>query len=167
MLKKIVLLALLLVPMGAIAQQQIAYFTYSEVIMAMPETAAMQDSLMKTQAAIEAELQVLEEEYSKKYTSFMEDFNTLVDAIKTRRQQEIQDIQERAVTFQQQSQQQLQQLQQQLLMPIQQKIQDALNAVATEQNYLYVLEIGSGSILYTSPSAPDATPLVMRKLGLQ
>ena len=165
MLKKIVLFACLLFSVGAFAQDKIAYFNSAEVIQAMPEFVTMQDSLQKTQAAVEAEMKVLEEEYSKKYTAFMAEGEGLVESIKVRRMQEIQDIAQRAETFQQQSQQQMQQLYEQLMTPIQQKVREVLTVVGTENNYTYILE--ATSILFVNPSAPNATPQVKAKLGLQ
>ena len=165
MLKKILLFAGLLLSVGAFAQDKIAYFNSAEVITAMPEYVAMQDSLQKTQAAVEAEMKVLEEEYNKKYTAFMAEGEGLVESIKVRRMQEIQDIAQRAEVFQQQSQQQMQQLYELLLTPIQQKVRDTLKVVGTENNYTYILE--AGSLLFVSPSAPNATPLVKAKLGLK
>ncbi|GHT76607.1 hypothetical protein AGMMS50262_15260 [Bacteroidia bacterium] len=166
MSKKIVLFAgLLLFSAGAFAQDKIAYFNSTEVITAMPEFTAMQDSLQKTQNVIEAEMKILEEEYNKKYTAFMSEAEGLVESIKVRRMQEIQDIAARAETFQQQSREQFLQLQEQLLTPIKQKVQDTLKAVGTENNYTYILEIGQ--VLYFSPSAANATPQVKAKLGLK
>jgi outer membrane protein len=167
MLKKIVLVALIFVSMGAMAQDKIAYLHSTEVIMAMPETAAMQAEIEKTQAAMQAEMQILNEEYQKKYTAFMEEGEGLVESIKLRRLQEIQDLEGRMVTFQEQSREQLQMLHQQLITPIHQKVQEAMSAVAEEQGYMYILGTDQGTILYVSPSAPDATPLVKAKLGLQ
>lgn len=166
MFKKIVLFALLLLPIGVFAQEKIAYFNSAEVIMAMPEYTQMQDSLQKTQEAIKAEMSILEEEYSKKYQAFMAESENLVESIKVRRMQEIQDIEQRAANFNEQSQQQLQQLYEKLITPIQQKVKDAIQSVGAENNYTYILEAGA-TVLYVSPSAPDATPLVKKKLKLQ
>jgi outer membrane protein len=166
MLKKIVLFALLFVSMGAIAQEaKIAYVNYSEIITAMPEYLQLQDSLQKTKEAIEAELKILEEEYNKKYTAFMAESETLVESIRIRRLQEIQDIEQRAQTFNQQSQQNLQQLQQNLFIPIQQKVKEAIEAVGGESNFAYIME--GTALLYINPQSIDATPLVKKKLGLK
>ncbi|MDR0682319.1 MAG: OmpH family outer membrane protein [Dysgonamonadaceae bacterium] len=164
MFKKIVLFAILLLPVGTFAQEKIAYFNSAEVITTMPEYTQMQDSIQKTQAAVQSELLILEEEYKKKYEAFMADADKLVETIKVRRMQEIQDIEQRAATFQEQSQKQLQQLYEQLLAPIQQKVREAIQTVGVENNFTYILD--AVSLLYYSPSASDATPLVKKKLGI-
>ena len=167
MLKRIVLFALLFVSMGAMAQDvsKIAYFNSGEVITIMPEYLQMQDSLQKEQAAVEAEMKVLEEEYGKKYAALMAEGDTLIESIKVRRLQEIRDIEERAGNFSQQSQQQLQQLQQNLFIPIQQKVRIALEEVGVENGFAYILD--AVNLLFVNPSSTDATPLVKAKLGLK
>lgn len=166
MFKKIVLFTLLFIPVSLLAQEKIAYFNSGEVIMAMPEYTQMQDSLQKTQEAFRKEMSSMEDEYSKKYQAFMAEADGLVESIKVRRMQEIQDIEQKASNFNEQSQQQLQQLYEQLMTPIQQKIREAIQTVGAENNYTYILEAGA-TVLYVSPTATDATPLVKKKLGLQ
>jgi outer membrane protein len=168
MLKKNLLFALLLIPAMAFAQesQKIAYFKFYDVLTALPEYIQMQDSLKKQAAVFQSEMEILNEEYTKKTTAFQEQQETLVELIKARKIQEIEDLRERAVTFQQQAQQQQEQLQQALFAPIQTKILKAVEEVGTENHFAYILE-GSNGLLYISPQSPDATPLVRTKLGLK
>ncbi|MDR0507373.1 MAG: OmpH family outer membrane protein [Dysgonamonadaceae bacterium] len=165
MLKKIVLFALVLFTTGAFAQEKIAHINAGEVITAMPEYTQMQDSLQKTQSAIEAELKGMEEEYNKKYTALMEEGDKLIESIKIRRMQEIKDIEERAQNYQRESQSQLQQLQQLLFAPVQQKFKSAVEAIGEENGFTYIMDVST--ILYVNPKSVDATPLVKKKLGLK
>ncbi|MDR1683184.1 MAG: OmpH family outer membrane protein [Candidatus Symbiothrix sp.] len=164
MLKKILLVALLFLPFGAFAQDKIAYCNSSEVILNMPEYKQMQDSLKITQEAIKADIATMEEEYSRKYEAFMKEGENLIETIKIRRMQEIRDLEQRAATYNEQSQQMLQQLYEQLLLPIQQKVKDAIQAVGAENNFLYIVD--AATLLYVNPSASNATDLVKKKLDL-
>lgn len=167
MFKKILLFALILIPTITFAQesQRIAYFNSAEVITAMPEYAAMSDSLQRQADIFRAEMEVLNEEYTKKVTAFQQQQDTLVESIRVRRLQEIQDLDERAQTFQMQARQSAEQLQQSLFVPIQEKVMKAVSDVGTENQYTYILD--AGSLLYVSPQGLDATSLVKKKLGLQ
>jgi outer membrane protein len=166
MLKKFALFALLLVSAGAFAQEiKIAYLNSADIITAMPEYTLLQDSLQKFQTAVTEELKIMEEEHSRKYTALMNESETLPDAIKTRRLQDIQDIEQRAQNFQQDSQQRLRQLQESLFAPIQQKVKTAIDAIGEENSFTYILE--AGSLLFINPqTGVDATALVKKKLGL-
>ena len=164
MLKKIALFALLLLPLGAFAQEKIAYFNPMEIYVIMPEYKQMQDSLQKTSAEMEKEMEILREEYNKKYQAFMNESEGLIESIRIRRLQEIQSLEERATLNNEQFQQALMQLQQSLSAPVKKKMTDAIQAVGAANNFLYILD---GSVLlYWSPNAIDATPLIQKYLKL-
>jgi outer membrane protein len=169
MYKKIVLFALMLIPVSIFAQesQRIAHVNYAEVINVMPEVALLQDSLKKSSDALVAELQVMRDEYNTKLAAYVEQQNTLVESIKLRRQQDIADLEERMGNFQQYAQNVQEQLQQNLFAPIQEKLQKAINDVATENHYTYVFNNQPQILLFVSPKGIDATPLVKTKLGLK
>jgi len=147
------------------SQVRIAYVNYSEIIKIMPEYIHVQDSVKKAQAALQNEMNILEEEYKKKYNSFVNESNNLVESVKMRRMQEIKDISDRAELFHDQSQKQLQQTYERLLAPIQKKVQEAIRTVGDEHNFIYILE--ETGLLYVNPSAINATPLVKQKLKLK
>ena len=70
----------------------------------------------------------------------------------------------RSARGQQQAQQLYQQKQQELIAPIQKKAIEAVNAVAKEHGYGYVL---TKEALLVSPPAEDMLPLVKAKLGIR
>lgn len=73
--------------------------------------------------------------------------------------------QQKIADFEQKSQQQIYQKSEELLAPIQQKIQDAIDAVAKDQGYAYVFDASLGVLLYADP-ANDITALVRANLGM-
>jgi outer membrane protein len=165
MLKKIVLFALLLIPAMGFAQEKIAYFKPSDVIPAMPEYTQMLDSLKKSEAALQAELETMADEYTKKVTAFSEQQASLAESIKTVRLKEIERIRESTETFQRQAMQIQDDLQKTLYAPIDAKIRKALQEIGTENHFAYI--VNAELMLYISPQSPDATPLVKAKLGLK
>ena len=142
-----------------------AYLNSADVFMAMPEYKQMQASLESSQAGFQAELKSMSDEYSKKLSDYISQQNSLDENTKVRRQQELQDLQQRVENFQQSAAQQQDELQQKLLAPIQDKLQRAINDAGNENNFLYITNYQA--CRYVSPSATDATPFVKRKLGLQ
>jgi len=166
MLKKIVLLAFLCLPLGMMAQEvKIAHVNTQDVFSAMPETAAATTELDNLNQKITADLQSMQDEYNKKYTDFMQASDTLVQSIKIRRMQEIEDLKNRIETAYQQGDQDMAKRKNELQAPIIQKIQAAIKSVGDEQGYTYIMEMGA--FMYISPKAVDATPLVKAKLGLK
>ena len=166
MLKKIVLFAFLCLPLGMIAQEaKIAYVNSMEIFNTMPETSAAETELANLNQSLRADLQRMQEEYNKKYTEFMQQQDTLIQSIKIRRMQEVEDIKNRLETFYEQAEQEMAKKRNDLNAPIVQKIQSAIKVVGEEQGYTYMMEMGG--FLYVSPKAIDATSIVKAKLGLK
>jgi outer membrane protein len=167
MIKKFVLFALLLIPALGYAQQAqlIAYVKYDEIIPLMPEYTQMMDSLEKEQKVYAAEIQDMQTEYTKKYEDFIDKQETLVESIKAKRLQEIEDYRQRTVNYQQQAQQNLEQLNRTILSSIVEKLNKVLEQIGTENHYAYILD--AQAMHFISPQSPNATPLVKAKLGLK
>ena len=166
MLKKIVLLSFLCLPLGMMAQEvKIAHVNSMEIFGAMPETSAAETELANLNQSIRAELQGMQEEYNRKYADFMQQSDSLVQSIKIRRMQEIENIKEKIEIFYQQAEQEIAKKRNDLQAPIIQKIHDAIKAIGEEQGYTFIME--AGAFLYISPKTFDATPQVKAKLGLK
>ena len=156
-MKKLIVLLLMILPLGAIAQEvKIAFVKTQEVFMAMPEVSGMEKQMADLNEKYRVEL--------KQYSDFVAQQDSLTENIKLRRMQEIQDIQERMDNFVQVAQQDVQKKQQELLQPIQQKLHEAIQKVGEEKGYTYIID--PAALLYTGTNAVDATPFVRTKLGL-
>lgn len=68
-------------------------------------------------------------------------------------------------SFEQTSQQKIYEKSDELLSPIQQKINNAIKEVATDNGYTYIFDISLGLVLYADPGT-DVSSLVKAKLGL-
>ncbi len=164
-MKKLIVLLLMILPLGAIAQEvKIAFVKTQEVFMAMPEVLRMEKQMADLNEKYRVELKQMQDEYQKKYSDFVAQQDSLTENIKLRRMQEIQDIQERMDNFVQVAQQDVQKKQQELLQPIQQKLHEAIQKVGEEKGYTYIID--PAALLYTGTNAVDATPFVRTKLGL-
>ena len=163
-MKKLIVLLLMILPLGAIAQEvKIAFVKTQEVFMAMPEVSGMEKQMADLNEKYRVELKQMQDEYQKKYSDFVAQQDSLTENIKLR-MQEIQDIQERMDNFVQVAQQDVQKKQQELLQPIQQKLHEAIQKVGEEKGYTYIID--PAALLYTGTNAVDATPFVRTKLGL-
>ena len=115
-MKKIIVLLLMILPLGAIAQEvKIAFVKTQEVFMAMPEVSGMEKQMADLNEKYRVELKQMQDEYQKKYSDFVAQQDSLTENIKLRRMQEIQDIQERMDNFVQVAQQDVQKKQQEFI----------------------------------------------------
>ena len=116
------------------------------------------------EAKYKNEMQVMQDEYNKKYSDFVAQQDSLTENIKMRRMQELQDMEQRTQNFIQISQQDFQKKQGELFTPIQDKLKNAIKAVGDEKGYTYILD--PQIVLYQGNTAVDATQFVKAKLGI-
>ena len=164
-MKKLIVLLLMILPLGAIAQEvKIAFVKTQEVFMAMPEVSVMEKQMADLNQKYRVELKQMQDEYQKKYSDFVAQQDSLTENIKMRRMQELQDMEQRTQNFIQISQQDFQKKQGELFTPIQDKLKNAIKAVGDEKGYTYILD--PQIVLYQGNTAVDATQFVKAKLGI-
>ncbi|MCD7849702.1 OmpH family outer membrane protein [uncultured Parabacteroides sp.] len=164
-MKKLIIFLLMMLPLSLFAQEsKIAVVNTQEVIQAMPEFADMQKQMTDMEAKYKNEMQVMQDEYNKKYSDFVAQQDSLTENIKMRRMQELQDMEQRTQNFIQISQQDFQKKQGELFAPIQEKLKKAIDAVGAEKGYTYILD--PQIVLFSGNSAIDATQFVKAKLGI-
>jgi len=165
-MKKFIVLLFMLLPMGAFSQEvKIAFVNFQEVFEVMPEMDEAETKFAAISAQYDEQIKALQTEYQAKYEEYMKVEATLPENLKLRRQEELQQLGDRYNNFVPQVQQDLEQEQIKLMTPIQQKVINAINAVAEEQGYDYTFN--SQVLFHTGKNAVDATPLVKAKLGIK
>lgn len=167
MLKKILLAAALVVPMGLAAQNKIGHVNTQEVFTLMPEVKAAQTTLQEVSKKYDTEYKALGDEFQKKLTEYQALAADTPESIKQRREQELAELQNKIQNFEQVAAQDMQRQQQTLMAPIQEKIQTAIKAVGDENGFTYIFDLTSPSIVHTGKDAIDVTPLVKQKLNLK
>jgi len=170
MLKKIIIAALLIIPMGLFAQTpKFGHMASQEIIVLMPEYTKAQAEMQAYEKELTAELQRSADEVNKKLEEYQKAMaeGTLPQAIQERRQKEIQDLSEKAEQFQQQAYNDAQQKSAELMSPIYQKLESAIKSVGQEENFIYIFDLNRTSIPFVNESlSTDVTNKVKAKLGL-
>ena len=167
MLKKIFLLLMLVLPMSVFAQK-FGHIKSQEILTAMPEYTKAQTDIQTMQQQYEGEMKRAQEDFQKKYTAFQQEQANLPKNILERRQNELQQLSERAMQMQQDAQQELQKSWMEMLEPIAKKIDDAIKAVGQEGSYVYIFDLNTTNIPFVNETlSTDVTGAVKSKLGIQ
>lgn len=145
----------------------VAHINTTEILTSMPETAKAEQELTAYRQELENQINAMGEEYLKKVQEYEAAQDSLSDLMKTTKQNEILDMQNRIQMFQENAEKELVNKQIALYTPIREKLQKAVRAVTLEQGYTYMMDISSGAIVYIGDDAIDATPLVKKRLGLK
>lgn len=148
-----------------VAAQKFGVVNTATVFDAMPEKATAQAQLESASKTYEAEFKKLTEELDKKYAEYQSLEASTPESIKQRREQEMQELNNKIQQFRATAQQDLQRQQEQLMAPIEEKIQTAIKAVGAENGFTFILP--DMIPVFTGSDVQDVTPLVKAKLGLQ
>ena len=167
MKKFILFLFSLLLPFVASAQGlRFAYFSYEEVLLSLPEYAAVQREMATLRDKYEAETRRSEEDFNAKYEEFLDEQRDLVPAILRKRQTEIQEMMEKNVAFKQEAQRLLKQAETDALAPVKLKLNEAMAKVGAQQGYAFILNTDGDACPYINPEmGEDASEAIRAELN--
>ena len=144
--------------------QKIGYVSADEIIQLMPEAAAVQSQLDDYQQSLyknaDDQKTALQEAVQKFYKDSATMSPSLKEVKRTDLQKQVADIS----GMDQKIQNQFEQKRQELSLPIQKKLQAAIEEVAKENGFTYIFP--REALIYMPPTS-DIGPLVIKKLGLK
>lgn len=169
-MKKYVIIAFVAVSglfaVNATAQSKIAHINAQALIESMPEAKTAQTALQTYAQDLDKDGKSLIDEYTKKMKDFDEKAASMTDNIKEIKGKEIQDVQKRIEEYRTASQEKIEAKRGEVLKPIYDKARKAIEEVAKEKGYTYVIDSSTGSLLVT-PAGDDLLAAVKTKLGVK
>lgn len=143
--------------------QKVAHISVDSLISIMPESKTAEGLVIKHQKELETQVGSMQTELQAKYEKYMAEGSTYSEIIKASKEKELQDLKNRVDEFTAQARQDLQNKQQELSRPIYEKARKAIELVAKENSYKYVLDTSTGVVIYSEPT-DDILQLVKKKL---
>ena len=163
---KATLLAVLITGTAFISSaQKIAHIDLDSLISLMPESKEAQKAQQDYLKQLESTITAMQTELQTKYQEYMDNQTKYTDLIKKNKEKELQDLDQRIKDFQTNAQQDLQKKNEELGKPVIEKARKAIDQVAKENGYKYVLDTSTGIVLYSEP-ADDIFSLVKKKLNI-
>ncbi|MGN6540911.1 MAG: OmpH family outer membrane protein [Ginsengibacter sp.] len=144
--------------------QKIGYISADEIIQLMPEAATVQQQLDQYQQSLYQNAQDKQNAFNESLQKFIKDSATMSPSLKEVKRSDLQKQSQELAGEQQKIQNDFEQKRQELSAPIQKKLQNAIEEVAKENGYTYVMP---REALIVMPSTNDLGPLVIKKLGLK
>ena len=156
--------ALLFVQVQAKAQMKIGYISISEVIAGMPEAKKADTSLTQYRDALVSSATDRQNTFNADVQKFIQDSGKLTPAQREVKRSALQKQSQEMAGEEQRIQDELQKKQQELSGPIEKKATDAVQVVAKENGYTYVMP---KEMVIVGPPGDDLLPLVKKKLGIK
>jgi len=164
-MKKALIIALLLAPMSMMAQK-FGHFNSSELVQLLPEWTTAQTELQTLAKQYDDDLKRMQDELQKKADEFQKEQANLLENVRARREQELNDLYQRVMQSRDDNQQAFQKAQAEKMQPIQEKIMKAIENVAKAGGYVYIMEKGVGQPIYISDTlSKDVTADVKAELN--
>jgi len=144
--------------------QKIGYISADEVIQLMPEAATVQTELNQYQQSLYQNADDQKAALNEAVQKFYKDSATMSPSLKEVKRSDLQKQVQDLSGMDQKIQSQFEQKRQELSLPIQKKLQTAIEEVAKENGYTYIFP--REALIYMPPTS-DIGPLVRKKLGLK
>ena len=159
-MKKILLLALMALPLSLHAQNQEAtvvetsaaasvikfgYVSYSALLESMPDYAVAMSNYAQLEEKYAAETRRVEDDFNAKYEAFLEGQRDFPPTILNKRQSELQELLEKNIAFKNESKRLLAEAKAELMKPLRDKLSNVLSTIGTEQGLAFIINTDNDS----------------------
>lgn len=150
------------------ASAKIGFADVDYIFNQMPEAKQIDAELKSTQTQLKNQIDAKTQEFQKKLADYQANLNTMLDAVRTNTERELQMLQENLQKLQQDAQTTIQNKQAQLMEPVYKKVGKAIEEVAKENGYTFILnqQIGGLDVILYGDEKNDVSDLVLKKLGV-
>ncbi|MFW6267770.1 MAG: OmpH family outer membrane protein [Marinilabiliaceae bacterium] len=150
--------------------QQYAFVDMDYIMGNMPAYEAAQEQLEQQSTQWEEEIQEIYKEVEQLYKNYQKENVFLSEEMKTQREEEIIELEGKAKSLQRQyfgPEGEMSKRQEELIQPIQEKVSEAIETIAEEENFDAVFnKAGSSGVVYVN-QREDISDSVLEHLGVQ
>ncbi len=143
---------------------KIGHVDIAQLLAAMPE----RDSAAVVLSRETKEMQKTYDDMTAVYNKMLDDYeknqSTLTEIVRKNKEAELLDKEKRLREFEQNATEGLQKRNADLIQPILDKILKAVDKVAGENGFTYILDVSKGSVVFTSKDSQNINPLVLKVL---
>ncbi len=155
-------LLLLALSLAAGAQVRFGYLSCARALGAMPEMAGVESGMAALREQYDGETRLQEEEFNRKYESFLQGQATMAPGILRKRQAELEDLLERGLAFRKEAARLLEEAQAEFMEPLRRRLDAVLRELGAERGYAFILNTDNGGLPFADPECgEDVTDLVV------
>lgn len=171
-MRKFVLLVVL--GLGAIVSQaqtqstKIGYADVDYIFEKMPESKQVESELKTVQTQLKNQIDAKYAEFQKKYQEYTQNQQTMLEAVRLNTERELQQLQQNIEKLQQDAQTTIQGKQIALMKPVYDKVGKAIEDVAKENGYTFILsgQVGGIDVVLYADESANVSDVVLKKMGV-
>lgn len=147
---------------------KIGYADVGYIFTQMPEVKQVDAELKSTQTMLKTQIENKAKEFQAKLEDYNANVNTMLEAVRANTERELRQLQENLDRLQQDAQTTIQNKETQLMGPVYQKVGKAIEDVAKENGYTFILnqQIGGLDVILYGDEKMDVSDLVLKKMGV-
>lgn len=166
-MKKFLIAIALMAPLSLFAQK-FAHFNTADIIPKMKEYTTAMEEMQAMQKQYEDDMKLMQDELQKKSEEYQKEQANLLENVRQRREQELNDLYTRLQQSYQDNQTALQKAQTEKMNAISEKVLTVVKKLGEEGGYIYIVDTSSGVIPFVSSTlSTDITEQVKKELGIQ
>ena len=166
-MRKFLIAVIMMAPLSLYAQK-FAHFNSADIIPNMKEYVTATEVIQVMAKQFEDDIKLMQEELQKKSEEYQKEQANLLDPVKQRREQELQDLYQRLQQSYQDNQQALEKSRQEKMSVINEKVLAAVKKIGEEGGYVYVVDLSSGVIPFVnSQLSTDVSAQIKKEVGIQ
>ena len=166
-MKRLMIAIMMIAPLS-LSAQKFAHFNSADIIPNMKEYVTATEEIQAMAKQFEDDIKLMQEELQKKSEEYQKEQANLLDPVKQRREQELQDLYQRLQQSYQDNQQALEKSRQEKMSVINEKVLAAVKKIGEEGGYVYVVDISSGVIPFVnSQLSTDVSAQIKKEVGIQ
>jgi outer membrane protein len=143
---------------------KIGHVDIAEILAVLPERDSAAVVLDKETKELQSTYDDMTVVYNKMLDDYEKSQSSLTEIVRKNKESELMDKEKRLQEFQQNATTTLQKRNSELIQPILDKIIKAVDKVATENGFTYVLDVSKGSVVFSSKDSQNLNPLVLKVL---
>ena len=149
---------------------KIGYTNVDYLIASMPESKTIESELKTFKEQLDKQLELKVKEFREKYDAYEKGAAMMTEVVRADKEKQLQDLNGQIEAFQKNAEQSLQEKQQKLMKPVLERIQKAIDEVAVENSFTYVLSsdgaMGQVPIILYGQDNLNVSDLVLKKMGI-
>ena len=158
---------LMAAPLTIMAQSKFAHFNLAEILPNMKEYATAQTELQPMEKQFSDDLKLMQDEMQKKYEDYQKEAPNLLENVRARREQELNDLGQRYQQSLQDSQVAMQKATQEKMAMISEKVMAAVKKIGETGGYVYVVDTSTGAISFVNTALSTyITAQLKKELGV-
>ena len=166
-MKKILIAILMMAPLSLCAQK-FAHFNTADIIPNMKEYTTGMEEIQNMQKQFEDDMKLMQDELQKKSEEYQKEQANLLENVRQRREQELNDLYTRLQQSYQDNQAALQKAQAEKMNEISEKVLAVVKKIGEAGGYIYIVDTSAGVIPFVNTSlSTDITNEVKKELGIQ